>query len=97
MLPGAPRTAFEAHRRLAAIHPFEDGRGRTARLAMTLVPMRAGCPSAIVRPEHRPADLAALARDQATGDAGSFHALLHERIDAALELLLDTVQHAQTR
>lgn len=32
-----PRTAFEAHRRFVAIHPFNDGNGRTAWLLMNLV------------------------------------------------------------
>ncbi|MGH6914653.1 MAG: Fic family protein, partial [Geminicoccales bacterium] len=35
--PANPSTAFEAHARLAAIHPFADGNGRTARLLMNLV------------------------------------------------------------
>ena len=94
---GAPGTAFEAHRRLVAIHPFDDGNGRTARLLMNLVLIRAGYPPVAVRPEHRPAYLAALERDQATGDAEPFHALMHERLDAALELYLDAARHAQPR
>ena len=94
---GAPRTAFEAHRRLVAIHPFDDGNGRTARLLMNLVLMRAGYPPVSVRPEHRPVYLAALERDQATGDAEPFHALMHERLDATLELYLDAARHAQPR
>src|SRR5262245_12730695 len=32
-----PETAFAAHFRLAEIHPFDDGNGRTARLLMNLI------------------------------------------------------------
>jgi len=36
------RCAALAHHRLAEIHPFIDGNGRTARLVMNLILMRAG-------------------------------------------------------
>jgi Fic family protein len=41
--PDAPGTAFAAHWRLVEIHPFNDGNGRTARLLMNLILIRAGC------------------------------------------------------
>jgi hypothetical protein len=37
-----------AHHRLTAIHPFIDGNGRTARLVMNLLLMRAGYPPTII-------------------------------------------------
>lgn len=40
--------AAVAHHRLVAIHPFIDGNGRTARLMMNLVLLRAGYPPAII-------------------------------------------------
>jgi len=42
-----------AHHKLAAIHPFIDGNGRSARLIMNLVLMRAGYPPAIIAQENR--------------------------------------------
>jgi Fic family protein len=48
-----PATAFEAHRRLVDIHPFNDGNGRTARLLMNLILIRGGYPPVAVRPEDR--------------------------------------------
>jgi len=46
---GHPVTlAALAHHRLAAIHPFNDGNGRTARLVLNLILMRAGFPPAII-------------------------------------------------
>jgi Fic family protein len=46
-------TAFEAHRRLVDIHPFNDGSGRTARLLMDLILIRCGYPAVAVRPKDR--------------------------------------------
>ena len=85
-----PATAFTAHRRLADIHPFNDGNGRTARLLMNLVLLRGGYPPIAVRPEDRPAYIRAL--QQSTTE--SFDRLLHERLDATLEEYLDTLKQA---
>jgi Fic family protein len=46
--PATPDTAFEAHRRLVDIHPFNDGNGRTARLLINLVLLRDGYPPVAV-------------------------------------------------
>ena len=46
-------TAALAHHRLAAIHPFIDGNGRTARLVMNLVLMRAGYPPTVIERINR--------------------------------------------
>ncbi len=40
--------AAQAHHRLVSIHPFIDGNGRTARLIMNLLLLRAGYPPAII-------------------------------------------------
>ncbi|GAA36087.2 adenosine monophosphate-protein transferase FICD [Clonorchis sinensis] len=42
------------HWKLVYIHPFYDGNGRTARLLMNFILMRAGLPPAIIRFEDRP-------------------------------------------
>jgi Fic family protein len=42
-----------AHHRLAAIHPFVDGNGRTARLVMNLVLMKHGYPPTVIERVHR--------------------------------------------
>uniref|UniRef100_A0A183AJB9 Fido domain-containing protein n=1 Tax=Echinostoma caproni TaxID=27848 RepID=A0A183AJB9_9TREM len=43
------------HWKLVYIHPFYDGNGRTARLLMNLILMRAGLPPAIIKLEDRQA------------------------------------------
>ena len=50
-----------AHHKVTAIHPFLDGNGRTARLLMNLILMRAGLPVSNVRREDRPKYYEALA------------------------------------
>jgi cell filamentation protein, protein adenylyltransferase len=93
--PDTPETAFTAHRRLLAIHPFNDSNGRTARLVMNLVLMRAGYPPVAVRPEDRLEYLRALQQDQAGQGAESFNALLYQRLDATLDDYLGVLQGAQ--
>src|SRR5260370_22895867 len=51
--PSSPEGAFEAHFRLTALHPFDDGNGRAARLLMNLMLIRGGSPPVAVRPERR--------------------------------------------
>lgn len=84
-----PATAFAAHRRLVAIHPFNDGNGRTARLLMNLLLLRAGYPPIAIRLEDRVAYLSALQ----SADPELFERFLSSRLDATLsEYLLAASQ-----
>lgn len=82
--PVSPATAFTAHRRLVDIHPFNDGNGRTARLLMNLILIRAGYPPVAVRPEDRPVYIRALQQSQAGLGSGEFELLFYQRLDATL-------------
>ena len=90
-----PATAFTAHRRLVQIHPFNDGNGRTARLLMNLILVRAGYPPVAVRPVDRPAYLHALRRAQDGLGAEAFDRLLYERLDRTLDEVLEALRDAQ--
>ena len=92
--PLTPDTAFAAHRRLVDIHPFNDGNGRTARLSMNLVLIRAGYPPVAVRPEDRPAYLRGLQDAQAGRGTAGFERLLYERLDATLDEYLAAAREA---
>jgi len=92
MSPATPDGAFEAHRRLVDIHPFNDGNGRTARLLMNLVLLRAGYPPISVRPEDRLAYLRALQDAQSGQGDAAFRRLLDSRLDAALTDYLDALR-----
>lgn len=83
--PMAPETAFAAHRRLVDIHPFNDGNGRTARLLMNLVLLRAGYPPVAVRPADRPAYIDALQQAQAGRGVDGFDRLLYQRLNETLD------------
>ena len=94
--PATPETAFAAHRGLVEIHPFNDGNGRTARLLMNLVLLRGGYPPVAVRPQDRPAYIAALQDAQAGRGNEPFDRLLYERLDATLGESLSGLQEALT-
>jgi Fic family protein len=89
-----PQTAFDAHRRLVEIHPFDDGNGRTARLLMNLVLIRGGYPPVAVRPEDRPAYVTALQHAQSGKGAEFFDRLLYQRLDETLGEYLSASQEA---
>jgi Fic family protein len=89
-----PQTAFDAHRRLVEIHPFDDGNGRTARLLMNLVLIRGGYPPVAVRPEDRPAYVTALQYAQSGKGAEFFDRLLYQRLDETLGEYLSASQEA---
>lgn len=89
--PG-PATAFEAHYRLVAIHPFSDGNGRTARLLMNLLLLRAGYPPVAVRPEDRNAYIASLEHAHTTSDLAPFQRLLTGRLRDTLVDYLSVVR-----
>lgn len=92
--PPTPAAAFGGHFRLTAIHPFSDGNGRTARLMMNLMLLRAGYPPVAVRPEDRKAYLDALERGSLAEDLTPFQAFMHGRLDATLSAYLAVVREA---
>jgi len=92
--PATPENAFEGHFRLAAIRPFGDGNGRTARLLMNLVLIRGGYPPVAVRPEDRKPYLDALERASLAGDLQPFQSFMHQRLDATLGAYLSALEEA---
>ncbi len=89
--------AFEAHRRLVTIHPFNDGNGRTARLMMNLILLRAGYPAIAVRPEDRPAYIGALEEVDGSAGVAAFDRIMFRRLDQTLDLYLDAATQAAPR
>lgn len=77
-----------AHFRLAHIHPFVDGNGRTARLLMNLILMREGYPPAVIRMKRRPQYYEALAL--ANGEERKpFITLVAEEAERSLDIWLE--------
>ncbi len=77
-LPAAPdaEAAFRAHLEFIAIHPFEDGNGRTARLLMNALLLRGGYVPLMIDPAQRPDYIDAIEAHQTGGDAEVFLALM---------------------
>lgn len=88
--------AADAHEKLVTIHPFVDGNGRTARLVMNLVLMRAGYP-AIVIPSDSASRLAyydALEATQTASDPHAFRNFIIQATGNMLDRYLQTLDPA---
>ncbi len=77
-----------AHFKLVDIHPFIDGNGRTARLLMNLILMRAGFPPAIVKTDDRQSYYKVLDAAHA-GDTSEFVEMIANAVEQSLDIYLD--------
>lgn len=92
--PLTPETAFDAHERLVTIHPFSDGNGRTSRLLMNLLLLKAGYPPVVILPEDRPAYFDALEAARG-GDRPAYHDFLKARLERALDHHVEILKRGQ--
>lgn len=81
----SPETAVEAHLRLVSIHPFSDGNGRTARLLLNLILMKAGYPPLVIRPEDRADYLDGIEIRQLRQERSDYETFMYERLSASLD------------
>jgi Fic family protein len=85
------------HHKLVYIHPFFDGNGRTARLAMNIILMRTGYPLAVILKNDRNKYYRSLAQ----ADKGSYIPLvgfITQAVERSLDIYLKTLTPAsQTR
>jgi Fic family protein len=77
-----------AHHRLAAIHPFIDGNGRTARLVMNLLLLRDGYPPTIIQKINRRQYYRVLAQADA-GREAPFVNFVGRGLDRSLALYIE--------
>lgn len=79
--------AATLHHGIASIHPFADGNGRSARLAMNFILLTAGYPPISISPDDRVAYYGALeAADQ--GQFPAFHSFLEQQLHRELDTWL---------
>lgn len=79
------------HHRLVAIHPFDDGNGRVARLLMNLILMRAGYPPIVIKNETREDYYVSLFKADHQEFADLF-ALFHKEMKNSLQMMLEVVR-----
>lgn len=80
------------HYRFVAIHPFDDGNGRMARLLMNLVLMQRGFVPIVIKLESRADYLLALEKAD-VGELEDFVVLVGEELFRSLELYLRAARH----
>lgn len=86
------KNATDAHFKLASIHPFVDGNGRTARLLMNLLLMQVGYPPAIVRKEDRSSYINSLEKGQTKDDLSDYYTLMFEAVNRSLDIYSEAVE-----
>jgi Fic family protein len=87
--------AARAHSRVVHIHPFRDGNGRTARLAMNLLLMQRGYPIAVIRVEDRKEYFGALETGHVNGDLIPFTHFIAEQVSRSMNLYLRALANSE--
>ena len=90
--PAIPENAFDAHERLVTIHPFSDGNGRTARLLMNVLLLRAGYLPLILSPEDRLAYHDALRKVQVDGDRKGWYEFMFGQLERTSSQVLSLLR-----
>ncbi|MBV8524100.1 MAG: Fic family protein [Acetobacteraceae bacterium] len=80
-----PVTAFAAMSACSRSIPFADGNGRTARLLMNLILLKAGYPPVVIGPEQGPAYIDALQAMQLSGNIEPYNRLMAGRLETSLD------------
>ncbi|MEQ1943334.1 Fic family protein [Mesorhizobium sp. VNQ89] len=95
--PKEPATAFEAHFRLMAIHPFNDGNGRAARLLTNWLLARCDFPLIAIRPEDFSAYSQAIGKGLRDNDNKALSEFFFQRLDSTLDTFLGAARRAQAQ
>lgn len=83
------KIAADAHLRLATIHPFADGNGRTARLLLNLLLLQQGYTPALIRKEDREAYIDSIGKAQLENDYSDYYKVIYKSVDRTLDIYLE--------
>ncbi|MFA6391969.1 MAG: Fic family protein [Patescibacteria group bacterium] len=84
------------HHKLVQIHPFFDGNGRTARLAMNLILMKSGYPLTIILKNDRKKYYNVLAKAD-TGDYASLVNFIAQTVERSFDIYLKTLSSKKNK
>ena len=80
-------TSALVHHQFVAIHPFDDGNGRMARILMNLILMQYGFPPVVIRTDEKDTYYFVLGKADA-GETEEFVCFIAEKLIASLQLYL---------
>ena len=87
--------AADLHQGIVDVHPFEDGNGRTARLAMNLHLLQHRFPLTIIDPNDRQPYIEAIAAVQQGVDAAAFRRFVVSNVSRSLRRYLTALGEAE--
>jgi Fic family protein len=83
------------HYHFTAIHPFDDGNGRMARLLLNLILIKAGYPPCVIRNERRRSYLESLEHTDQTGEMSKFIEFTAQEVISTEESIIQSVSPGQ--
>lgn len=84
------------HHKLVAIHPFDDGNGRTARLTMNIILLNAGYPLVVILKNDRKKYYETLSKAD-KGDLLPFIRFIAQSVERSLNIYLETIQDTKSK
>lgn len=84
------------HHKLVAIHPFDDGNGRTARLTMNIMLLQAGYPLAVILKNDRKKYYDTLSKAD-KGNILPFIQFIAQSVERSLNIYLETIQKNKSK
>ena len=89
--------SFEAHYRLASIHPWADGNGRMSRLVMNMIQRESNIIPSIVKKESRAAYIQCLAESQEAENSEKFIDFMFNHHIENLQQQIEQYKHSMAR